>query len=126
MKATAGELVTCENGHPMYRMTRDVAPGEPPLNPELFEPVADAIPKLRRYTLAYHSERCSCGGTWVRAVPAKGGVEFHFHDGWRLVSLIEPIPFDLPPSLIALQDIIDFAEAEVRKMTGIDVIKGPS
>jgi len=78
--ASAGDTVTCENGHPICDFLEDVAVGKiPDLHKQLGnwrqpEPQKGDLPK---------DHPCAvCGARWFNH-PATLGVTFHFQDGWR-------------------------------------------
>lgn len=78
--ARAGEVITCENGHPIYEMTTDVFldntvfPSQvKPANPLVDEPfVHDEI-----------NIPCPECGAAFSMTNKHGGVRFHFSDGYR-------------------------------------------
>lgn len=73
----AGESVTCENGHEVMRVLRDLHRGTQ-IRAGDFESVRDDYEIVRGTLIA----PCSCGKRVVRWSPS-GGVQIHFADGWR-------------------------------------------
>ena len=72
MYAWAGDIVCCENKHPVAQFTRDVKFGE------MFDSRALTFPFLeRRPEIGAMTQPCRCGKDWFR------GTNFHFADGWR-------------------------------------------
>jgi hypothetical protein len=83
VKADVDDIVTCERGHPLYRITRplDLSMG-PPLVSAAFERISPRAEEPVRLTRI--KGRCSCGAQWLSAAGldlyARG---IHFEEGWR-------------------------------------------
>lgn len=77
--ARAGEVVTCEEGYPVARFTRDVYYGEV-FDPAALSFIAAVSPdKWRPPQIGDRDVRCPCGARFWR--PSNN---FHFeHGGWR-------------------------------------------
>ncbi len=69
--ARKGEIVTCEQGHPIFTFARDVKPTEK------FDPSALTDWKQAEPQAGERPTCAVCGGQFH-----KGGA-FHFKDGWR-------------------------------------------
>lgn len=83
---TAGESVTCENGHPLYRTTRDLHRYGSCLKIEMFDPVAPGIERPLKATTYQSAPPCpNCRAPWIRVMPTVGAslLQIHFADGWR-------------------------------------------
>lgn len=75
--AKKSELITCENGHPICLVARDVT------TTDVFMPthlIAWQQPEPKHGDTEVHCSRC--GGLFWHA--NDGGQHFHFRDGWRL------------------------------------------
>lgn len=68
-----GDIVTCENGHELYKIIRDIDYGET-MKADQFLPLGDDVQKPEN---GVQFEPCKCGAPWYR--PA----QIHFKDGWR-------------------------------------------
>lgn len=78
MTARAGEIVTCINGHALYRMVEDVNDGGIFFSGR-FEVVDGQAPKPVPYQMIVECPRCAA--PWADWMP--GVVRIHFSDGWR-------------------------------------------
>lgn len=89
--AHKGEHVTCENGHRICTMARDVEVGQ------LFDANRDLTdwvqPEPSMGTLAKDVRCVSCGAFWFGGPTGEGApLILHFEDGWRDVFNKEPNP----------------------------------
>lgn len=76
MIAREDDIITCERGHPLYRITRDIEPREM-VRAEQFEAIhPKATPPVAGRT---RTPRCPiCGSLWFSL-----SGRIHFEDGWR-------------------------------------------
>ena len=74
--ARKGEIVTCENGHALFRLTDDMYAGSR-FRAGSFETVGTDVQKP---AAGEKIKPCACGARWVKGGP---GVRVHFEDGWR-------------------------------------------
>lgn len=78
MSIKAGDIVTCQNGHELYRFTADAVPCS------VIMPTVD--PVMDGLAAPVEGEAMSpcpkCGGRWFRH-DAPGAFQMHFADGWR-------------------------------------------
>ena len=73
MYAWAGDIVCCEDKHPVMQFTRDVKFGDMFDSKDVTFPFQERRPEMGKMT-----QPCSrCGKDWFR------GTNFHFVDGWR-------------------------------------------
>ena len=72
--AKRGEVVTCERGHVICAMLRDVSRGE------LFDDSAFGDWQMKKPDVGqFPIPRCErCGARWCM------GMQYHFHNGWRV------------------------------------------
>lgn len=74
-----GEIITCEGGHQLYRITKDIQRFET-FRSSQAEPIHSAMPVPE---MGHPYEPCpECDRRWQKAVRG-GGQRFHFEDGWR-------------------------------------------
>lgn len=88
MIARENDIITCERGHPLYRITRDV----PPFSQFMVSQFERLHPRATEPAPAREMRRCPmCNGAWFMLVsygPSIMGFRatrhhFHFEDGWR-------------------------------------------
>ena len=80
MKYREDDIITCERGHPVYRMARDRDTGDHIMAADL-ESLVPSIPQPAPHRAAtMHCPRC---GQPVFRNTTLGGIAFHFEDGWR-------------------------------------------
>lgn len=75
----AGDVVTCEAGHKLYRVLRDQS-RDRAISAKDFERIDERMPQpvqCERF-----ARRCHCGAAWWRG-NGRGGHQFHFEEGWR-------------------------------------------
>lgn len=81
--ARPDDIITCEKGHPLYRMVRDLSfPGA--LKVEDVEQISPRAPSPTEGRKV--NPRCSCGAYWFHWMPIGMGqrcVQIHFEEGWR-------------------------------------------
>jgi len=77
--AQPDDIVTCERGHPLYRITETIyrtsifrAKQFERINPRAQEPI--------KY---YAIRPCYCGAIWYRSLGLNIGRRVHFEEGWR-------------------------------------------
>ena len=81
MIAREDDIVTCERGHPLYRITRDVPHGAQ-MTASQFEAIhpraQQPAPLVRIWA------NCPmCGTRWMAVGGIYGRRHIHFEDGWR-------------------------------------------
>lgn len=79
--AKAGDVVTCEAGHELYRVVKDFVLYGGPLMSENFERIDPTMPEPIKHTRV--SGVCRCGALWLRTKAMDGKTGIHFIDGWR-------------------------------------------
>lgn len=81
--ARENDIITCERGHPLYRITRDMMRNAYCFDTISFEPIGVGIPLTLRGT--HVRQTCAkCGSAWVHGPDGLlGNIEVHFEDGWR-------------------------------------------
>ena len=72
--ANKGDVVTCENGHPICEFTMDVYSGEPQRLPEQLGSWRQEEPHIGQVPVPVCEK---CGAMFTN------GIAFHFQDGWR-------------------------------------------
>lgn len=80
--AVEDDIITCERGHPLYRLVSDVFKGAPlrAVEVERLDPRVE-IPMRRSIIRGV----CHCGARWIGA-PRDGEIgvnRIHFEEGWR-------------------------------------------
>lgn len=81
MIAHEDDIVTCERGHPLYRITRDVQAGSV-IRSDQFEALHPRAQEPRPLAVIWPC--CPmCGTRWMAVIGLHGYRHIHFEDGWR-------------------------------------------
>lgn len=76
------EVVTCEKGHKLYVVARNMAPGDA-MRPQDLKRISKRAQKPVRKGQTIR-QNCDCGACWIRQNPKGAGAQIHFSDGgWR-------------------------------------------
>jgi hypothetical protein len=78
--AQENDIITCEGGHPLYRIKSDIPRQTAVLRSENFERIDEQMPEPIKNTLI--EPKCQrCGTRWFKE--ELGFPRIHFEDGWR-------------------------------------------
>lgn len=77
--AQPDDIVTCERGHPLYRITAPVLDIFAPPS-AAFEPIDPRAERPIKYTMIRGT--CHCGADWFRGRPRHKLNQLHLEGGW--------------------------------------------
>ena len=82
LMAFKGDVITCEKGHKLYRLGRNMLPGDP-LKADILKRLTTKAQKPKDGDPI--AKECHCGAPWMRQPePGKRPAQLHFADGeWR-------------------------------------------
>jgi len=78
--AHAGEILVCENDHPLYRLRTDIGP----VNPSDKSPFEPAAPEIAEQDPQTVNPDCPvCGASWIRSGPNGLSFKVQGEEAWR-------------------------------------------
>lgn len=78
-----GDIITCEGGHELYRLTAPIYPAMNPLPSDRFEVIDAAAAEVPTRKARVRGVCRKCGAPWIKMPPTDKAKAIHFADGWR-------------------------------------------